>query len=420
MSIAFLFCRQGRDNGLRALAIQLSCLVFVLIIALLFSNTVVTLIAAAIALPVCGLSSLRRVKDAAKPNSLIAAPLTLLLIFSLSLSLSFPAVVSSIVFILAALVSAAFAWLPAPKTNQRKMTYVMGYNGPHVKSDSVSGQARRRREPTMGETGHGNLNSGSLDAGFDDEQAYDQDFEPGYQQETVYKEESDTASDFGDSGQGYSAQNHDDTESAYASDDKPSYRVDRGALESGSLSELLKSWLIWAQSNQKALMMVAKGLGVVLAISLVIYLISLLFSGDEVEQEPVEIAPIAQPETINETARVKLPDGFWLILQQDVLVLRWLGDEGDAQPIWRLDTAEGDNRCAEMIFNDGSKFRPMQVDLMADSGTEARFSPLDNKRIIDSIAMRGSFKLCGYNFSLKGSQATLSSQPAFEKYLKGL
>ncbi|WP_416384801.1 hypothetical protein [Shewanella sp. TC10] len=416
MSIASLFCRQGRDNGLRALAIQLSCLVFVLIIALLFSNTVVTLIAAAIALPVCGLSSLRRVKDAAKPNSLIAAPLTLLLIFSLSLSLSFPAVVSSIVFILAALVSAAFAWLPAPKTNQRKMTYVMGYNGPHVKSDSASGQARRRREPTIGESGHGNLNSD----GFDDEQAYEQGFEPGYQQETVYKEEQDTASGFGGSEQGYSAQNQDDSDSAYAADDKPSYRVDRGALESGSLSELLKSWLIWAQSNQKALIMVAKGLGIVLAISLIIYLISLLFSGDEVEQAPVEIAPITQPENISETARVKLPDGFWLILQQDLLVLRWLGDEGDAQPIWRLDTAEGDNRCAEMIFNDGSKFRPMQVNLMADSGTEARFSPLDNKRIIDSIAMRGSFKLCGYNFSLKGSQATLSSQPAFEKYLKGL
>ncbi|WP_299571591.1 hypothetical protein [uncultured Shewanella sp.] len=415
MSFASLFCRQGRDNGLRALAIQLSCLAFVLIFALLFSNSAVTLIAAVIALPICGLSSLRRVKDAAKPNLIIAIPLTLLLLFSLSLSLSFPAVVTSILFILAAIVSAGFAWLPAPKTNQRKTIYVMGYNGPHIKAGEASGQARRRREPTIGESGHSHQH---FDAAFDEAQTYEQNFEPGYQQETVYREESDNSVNH--SKVNHLGQSQQDGESHYAADDKPTYRVDRGALESGSLSELLKSWLIWAQSNQKVLLMVAKGLGIVLAITLFIYLISLLFTGGEVEQEPVEIAPIAQPETINETARVKLPDGFWLILQQDVLVLRWLGDEGDAQPIWRLDTAEGDKRCAELTFNDGSKFRPMQVDLMADSGTEARFSPLDNNQIINNVAMRGSFKLCGYNFSLKGSQATLSSQPAFAKYIKGL
>ncbi|MEZ9139978.1 MULTISPECIES: hypothetical protein [unclassified Shewanella] len=412
MSFASLFCRQGRDNGLRAIAIQISCLVLVLLISLLFANTVVTLIAAVIAIPVCALSCLRRLRDAAKPSSLVALPVTLLILFSLSLSLSFPAVVSSVLFILGVAVAAGFGWFADSKTNQRKTVYVQGYNGPHNKDDAGHGHARRRREPTIGEQNQSSFNTEDVDSG-SDASFYDEEhgYEPGYQQETVYKETPTAA-------------NHseipEDSESQYGADDKPSYRVDRGALESGSLSELLKSWLIWAQGNQKMLIMVAKGLGVVLAISIIIYLISLLFTGEEVEQAPLETAPIEEPVTINDTTRVKLPDGFWLILEDEVLVLRWLGDEGDAQSIWRLDTAEGDKRCAEMTFNDGSKFRPMQVDLMADSGTEARFSPLDNSRIINNVAMRGSFKLCGYNFSLKGSQATLSSQPAFEKYIKGL
>ncbi|ARD20693.1 hypothetical protein [Shewanella japonica] len=406
MSFASLFCRQGRDNGLRALAIQLSCLVFVLLIALLFSNSIVTLIAAVLALPICALSTLRRLKDAAKPNTLLAIPVLLLLLFSMSLSFSFPVAVSSIVFILAALTAGGFAWLAAPKTNQRKPAYVMGYFGPHAKASVKLGDVRRRQEPVMG--GEHAFSSMTED---NEQSVYDADdvsYEPGYQHETVYKDD-------------IKAQQHNiDEQAAYESDDKPTYRVDRGALESGSLSELLKSWLVWGQNNQKTLMMLAKGLGVVSVITVIIYLISLLFTNSDVEQEPVEIAPIEQPAIISETARVKLPDGFWLILQQDILIIRWLGDEGDAQSIWRLDNAEGDKRCAELVFNDGSKFRPMQVDLMADSGTEARFSPLDNAKIINNIAMRGSFKMCGFNFSLKGSQATLSSQPDFAHYLKSL
>ncbi|MDO6640308.1 hypothetical protein Q4557_10105 [Shewanella sp. 5_MG-2023] len=436
MSFSSLFCHQGRDNGQRVLAVQLSCLIFVLIIALLFAHSVTTIIAGVVALPISALSSLRRLRDAAKPSSLVAIPTLLLLFFSLSIAFSFPVAVSVTIFILAAIVSAGFAWFSAPKSNSRNQNrrnnfYVMGYQGPHAKPVAGAQRVRQRQEPTIGHGNNTSLRAESPDAAnvdsansdiesfdnnsFDDELGH----EPGYQHKTVYKESE--LNPFNHSANNAAGYNSETDEARYQADEKPSYRVDRGALESGSMTELLKSWLVWAQDNKKILIMAAKAIGVMCAIGLVIYLISLLFTGTEkTEIVPVETAAIEQPLASNETARVKLPDGFWLILQEDILVLRWLGDEGDAQSIWRLDTAQGDKRCAELVFNDGSKFRPISVDLMADSGTEARFSPLDNTKLINNVAMRGSFKLCGYNFSLKGSQATLSSEPAFGQFMKSL
>ncbi|WP_144212150.1 hypothetical protein [Shewanella donghaensis] len=440
MSIASLFCLQGRDNSQRVLAIQLCSLFFVLIVALLFSHSATTLIAGLLALPISALSSLRRLRDAAKPNTLVVIPSLLLLFFTLSVGFEFPTPISVIIFVLAAAVSGGFAWFSAPSANKRKSnnTYMMGYQGPHAKPATGAREARRRHEPTIGDgaqtTSHlnSNLEPNADSESFNTESEHFDDelgHEPGYQQETVYKDgdsnQFTAADNSADSFDANDANNYspesNESSTEYQADEKRTYRVDQGALESGSMTELLKSWLIWAQNNQKMLIIAAKAVGVIFVVGIVIYLVSLLFnSTEDTEPVAVETAPIEQPLTSNETARVKLPDGFWLILQQDILVVRWMGDEGDAQPIWRLDTAKGDKSCAELIFNDGSKIRPVTVDLMADSGTEAKFSPLDNKKLINNVAMRGSFKLCGYNFSLKGSQATLSSEPAFERFIKSL
>ncbi|MGL4446289.1 MAG: hypothetical protein ACRCUZ_00955, partial [Shewanella sp.] len=65
----------------------------------------------------------------------------------------------------------------------------------------------------------------------------------------------------------------------------------------------------------------------------------------------------------------------------------------------------------------GTEYRPVTVDLTADSATEARFSPLDTAGIIVDLARRGSLGLCGYKFSLKGSQAVLEQNRTFANYL---
>jgi hypothetical protein len=113
----------------------------------------------------------------------------------------------------------------------------------------------------------------------------------------------------------------------------------------------------------------------------------------------------------------KIPDGFSVILEGDVLIVRWLGEADSVGEIWSLASAKGDKTCANLSFNNGSQYRPVMVELMADTAIEARFSPLDTQDIISDIAMRGSVKLCGYNFSLRGSQAALSQNAAFIPYL---
>ncbi|MCT8988595.1 hypothetical protein [Shewanella phaeophyticola] len=216
---------------------------------------------------------------------------------------------------------------------------------------------------------------------------------------------------------------HDTTNSAFSAkrerNSQPLY-VDQDALQSGSITELAKSWVNVAKRHQQKLLFTGKILAAVFALGLLIYLVMALInafsSSDDSDAEAQMSQGVIEPVSMNRQM-VKLPDGFWLALEGDVLILRWLGDTGDAQNLWRLASAEGDKTCAELEFNDGSKFRPMTVDLLADGATEAKFTPLDKYVMVNNIALRGDFKLCGYKFSLKGSQAALMKNPQFETLL---
>ncbi|GGI82774.1 hypothetical protein GCM10009332_20060 [Shewanella gelidii] len=113
------------------------------------------------------------------------------------------------------------------------------------------------------------------------------------------------------------------------------------------------------------------------------------------------------------TAQAKLPDGLGLQLQGRVLVLHWLGEEGAASQLWDLASAEGDKSCAYAEFNNGSRYRPLDVALTEQGTTEARFSPLDTQAVVKDVALRGNLRICGYRFSLKGSQAALAKVDDF-------
>jgi hypothetical protein len=136
-------------------------------------------------------------------------------------------------------------------------------------------------------------------------------------------------------------------------------------------------------------------------------------TGDGAEVVTVNaIAPYA-----GERVTLALPDGFSVALEDDILIMRWLGEKGKAQNLWSLATAKGDKTCSLLSFNNGTDYRPVTVDLKADSATEARFTPLDTQAIIVDLARRGSISLCGYKFSLKGSQAILEQNRTFGDYI---
>ncbi|WP_090365823.1 hypothetical protein [Ferrimonas sediminum] len=130
-----------------------------------------------------------------------------------------------------------------------------------------------------------------------------------------------------------------------------------------------------------------------------------------------EVAP--EPEVIKPRAEaiLEMPDQYWLWLDNGTLSVRWQGDEAPLGELWSLETAKGDTSCAELVFNDDSAYRPYRVDVEADGFYLAAFSPMDTEILIRQIARRGSFTLCGYPFSLKGSTKALKSHSHFEWFL---
>ncbi|AAN53447.2 hypothetical protein HRJ35_04330 [Shewanella oneidensis MR-1] len=153
------------------------------------------------------------------------------------------------------------------------------------------------------------------------------------------------------------------------------------------------------------------------AVLLVLLVWGLWPSSDESPAEEAVPSVPSAPIAASDRVTLDLPDGFSVALEQDVLIIRWLGEQGKPQNLWSIATAKGDKSCSALVFNNGTEYRTITVDLLADSATEARFTPLDTASIITDLARRGSIGLCGYKFSLKGSQAVLEPNRAFGTYL---
>nr|WP_239480651.1 hypothetical protein [Parashewanella hymeniacidonis] len=172
-----------------------------------------------------------------------------------------------------------------------------------------------------------------------------------------------------------------------------------------------------APINQKQWLIAGAGLLGVVVIGI---FINGFFTGnsnadDEQDAEQQQPPAIAKPKE-----SVSLQDGFQLSLQDDKLFMIWLGSDGNGEMLWQLADAKGDRSCRQLRFNNGTVYRPMTVERLADrnNSTQAGFSPLDTKDIIKDIARRGKVSICGYNFSLKGSQSDLSKSAVFRAYIE--
>jgi len=128
---------------------------------------------------------------------------------------------------------------------------------------------------------------------------------------------------------------------------------------------------------------------------------------DELTQSSLDTA-------VKRTNTINLPDDFSLMINEfDGIVINWPAELSDKPVIWDIRSATGDNKCQNITFNNGDKVRTLKVIVEEDDNYFAEFSPLDNTTLIKSIAMRTNFTLCGYTFSLKGSQAVLGKNPYY-------
>ena len=113
-----------------------------------------------------------------------------------------------------------------------------------------------------------------------------------------------------------------------------------------------------------------------------------------------------------------MPDDFTLYLSEhNGLTISWNADDNDNTEIWSIYSALGDRSCKVIEFNNSDEIRTISVNVEATSDYFAIFSPLDTRSIIKSLALRGSFSLCGYSFSLKGSQSVLGKHPKYSEFL---
>ncbi|WP_394202356.1 hypothetical protein [Shewanella waksmanii] len=360
MHIKSLFCLTGADSQYRFMAINVLAYVVLLIITSLVGASFATAIVALPVIAMVTLSAKRRVKHVQTPvwfALLPALPLTLFW-FALALDagvtlLLVSALIGAAVLVLTQLVLPSAKSLPFDQ---------FGYAGPHGNQTASKQSAERRRvEPTL----------------------------DGQPSEVSDEEIDDLA-----------------THRAQENSAEP-------VGEQINWQAISHKWTTLSAVKQKMLM-VSVAATIVLAV---------ILSWLNPAKQPVE--PVAeqlmpepiQPIAFKADAKAEMPDGFSVILSDDAVILEWLGERGEPQQLWSLETAIGDKTCQVMEFNNGASYRPIRVELLPSSATRARFSPLDTEAIITDIAMRGNLKLCGYQFSLKGSQAALAKSAGFIDYL---
>lgn len=115
---------------------------------------------------------------------------------------------------------------------------------------------------------------------------------------------------------------------------------------------------------------------------------------------------------------VTLPDNFSLLTSSfNGINIKWQGDRLVAGFLWQQITAEGDETCKAIKYDDGKMIRTLNVIQDSNGDYLASFSPLDTNEIIKNIAKRNSFNLCGYEFSLKGSQAVLGKHSFYSNLI---
>jgi len=134
------------------------------------------------------------------------------------------------------------------------------------------------------------------------------------------------------------------------------------------------------------------------------------------QKELLDVSPTAIQHSREHL--IAMPDNFNLYLSaHQGITMHWQADLVDNGELWSLLTAKGDKSCQSMTFNKGSSLRPFLVLVENGSDYFASFSPLDSKELVQALAFRGKFSLCGYSFSLKGTQAVLGKHTSYAPFL---
>lgn len=366
--IKSLFCFKGLDNSERYFAISICCLaVFFLFNGVILSSLIAKLVLVVVITIVYFAAGIRRCRDAHKRSG-TAWLTSIVTSLSFLLIILIPSTTSYVLLILPVMASLYLFSL----TSFAPQVYVMGYCGP-VDLSALSEPVKVERKPLS------NRIEPSLFG--------------------VTNEQDDELSFYSSAAA---------TEEAVQTVQQPAKQA------SNDLALLINNWLL---ANQKIAIIAAF---IILIVSAVITSLPFI-NNATMADEATKVTEIQTQKLVTSATQrqqlLAMPDEFYLLLDEhEGLIVHWKADLIREGEIWTQASAQGDDSCEVIEFNNGDKVRTINV-LVEDSGSYyANFSPLDTAFVVKSLAKRGNFGLCGYNFSLKGSQKALNSNPIYSDY----
>jgi hypothetical protein len=365
-----LICLKGYDNGRRFLIISIVCYLLLVILTPLLSKAAILMVILILTTsPILASSSVRRIRDAGFAAPLAAIPLV---VYWLNLfGITYIEHSSRwALLVLATITTIAMATISNARVRHNH-SYQMGYDGPvnlNVEKNSVVN--RDRIEPTI--AGHKNS-------------------------------------------QGQAEKSHAAVEEYILQEVQSSH----SHLDESSNNGWEHQLGLWFKANQKISIM---------SLAVIVILTLLVVSMPSFEEGSVEKIATEQPKIETAKSRlnkIEMPDQFWLMLDQnDSLTIGWEGDfKTDAElaengSYWSATTGKGDQDCVDLHFSLGKDIRTLLVTVKNGGDYYADFSPVDTEIIIKSIAEKDRFKLCGYEFTLKGTRSVLRKNKKYYEYLR--
>ena len=370
-----LFCLQGFDNRTRFSAIGSATYILFIMIASAFTGKILISILLLILFSVIiALASLRRLHDAKLNKNWLFAPSLTFALVSLIIILSAQHS-SYYLLVIPALCSAVL--LTYPSAAKRK--FILGYDGPvdmkeYQVETHLGKEAKFRIEPTLVGDNSFSLNKDEAAV----MQTHQVDGESYSQASTSYNNQAD-------------------------------------------LGELIRLKLL---SNKKAQLIIATLISLTLIAVAVSWLTNYLsVTHNAITPDTANQQVASDMVTSTREHPLAMPDNYHLYLSEyQGITINWQADDVNSTLLWSQLSAQGDKSCQEISFNKGDPIRTLsvQVENVAGANTEyfASFSPLDSQTLIQALAFRGNFTLCGYSFSLKGSQAALGKNEQYAKWVE--
>lgn len=368
-----LFCFRGYDNRPRFFAISNIIYILCILLTPVFKgNIFIFVLFLTLFTLVLSLTTLRRLHDARLNKNVILAPsLTFLLIATITIfteqSTTF------YLFIIPMLCSSILLTYPSSK----KLNFILGYYGPIDMQEYQleSTQQKLRIEPTLIQTQPVNIDNDSIF-------------------------------------------------NTIATDDNNYFQDNKSSNRQEDLGEIIRLKIL---SNMKTPLFFYAVLGLMFIAFTTYWLLDFV---NTPENTLDEINP-SQITTNNNHSLIRnhplpMPDNYTLHLSEyRGISINWQADEVSSTVLWSQTTAIGDDSCKEITFDKGEALRTLSVRIESTASDSvvkqnnyfAYFSPLDSKALVQALAFRSNFTLCGYHFSLKGSQAVLASNEQYAQWI---